>query len=82
MLKSYDELVKVDVAPYCEEREGFLYLNWARCIDLLRKNGVKRSTLNYVRMRKRAAVYFVVIRNFMTRTRILISVMKQESKFI
>ena len=42
MLKSYDELVKVDVAPYCEEREGFLYLNWARCIDLLRKNGAKK----------------------------------------
>lgn len=42
MLKSYDELVKVDVAPYCEEREGFLYLNWARCIDLLRKNGAEK----------------------------------------
>lgn len=26
MLKSYDELVKVDVAPYCEEREGFYTL--------------------------------------------------------
>ena len=35
MLKSYDELRKIDVRKYCEEREGFLYLNWARCTQLL-----------------------------------------------
>ena len=33
MLKSYDELRKVDVSPYCEERDGMSYLNWAKCID-------------------------------------------------
>lgn len=43
MLKSYDELRKVDVAPYCEERDGFLYLNWARCIALLHKYGAEKA---------------------------------------
>ena len=36
MLKSYEEMRQIDVTPYCEEREGVLYLNWAKCIDLLR----------------------------------------------
>ncbi len=42
MLKSYEEMRQVDVTPYCEEREGMLYLNWAKCIDLLRENGAKK----------------------------------------
>lgn len=49
MLKSYNELVKVDVTPYCEFREdGFKgkkekipYLPWARCIELLHLNGAE-----------------------------------------
>ena len=41
MLKSYDEMRKIDVKPYCEKRDGLLYLNWAMCIDLLHKNGVE-----------------------------------------
>ena len=40
-LKSYNELRKVDVRPYCEEREGLTYLNWAKCIDLLHENGAE-----------------------------------------
>lgn len=50
MLKPYDELRKIDVSPYCEKRDGYLYLNWARCIDLLRKNGAEQ-------------VYFVPVQN-------------------
>lgn len=42
MLKSYSDLRKVDVRPYCEERDGFLYLNWAKCIDLLHENGAEK----------------------------------------
>ena len=42
MLKSYDELRKVDVSPYCEERDGMSYLNWAKCIDLLHQNGAQK----------------------------------------
>lgn len=41
MLKSYEELRKIDVTPYCEQRDGALYLNWAKCIDLLHENGAE-----------------------------------------
>lgn len=41
-LKSYEELRKIDVTPFCEEREGKTYLNWAKCIDLLHENGAKK----------------------------------------
>lgn len=43
MLKSYDELRQIDVLPYCEERNGFPYLNWAKCIDLLHQNGAEKA---------------------------------------
>lgn len=42
-LKSYDEMRKIDVKPYCEKRDGLDYLNWAMCIDLLHKNGAKKA---------------------------------------
>ena len=41
-LKSYDEMRKVDVKPYCEKRDGLDYLNWAMCIKLLHDNGAER----------------------------------------
>ena len=51
MLKSWDELRKVDVTPYCDERDGkddrgrtvkLLYLNWAKAVDLLHQNGAEK----------------------------------------
>lgn len=42
MLKSYDEMRKIDVKPYCEEREGMIYLNWAKCVALLHENGAEK----------------------------------------
>lgn len=51
MLKSYEELRKIDVTPYCDKRKAkgdnnkeieVLYLNWARCIDLLHENGAEK----------------------------------------
>lgn len=42
MLKPYNEMRKVDVRPYCEEREGLTYLNWAKCIDLLHEHGAEK----------------------------------------
>lgn len=42
MLKSYEEMRKIDVTPYCEERDGMAYLNWAKCIDLLHENGAQK----------------------------------------
>lgn len=41
MLKSYDELRKFDVKPYCKKRDGLDYLNWATCIQLLHDNGAE-----------------------------------------
>lgn len=50
MLKKYDELRKIDVREYCDKRKAkddrgkdieVLYLNWARCMDLLHKNGAE-----------------------------------------
>ena len=41
MLKQYDEMVKIDVSDYCEERDGMKYLNWAMCIKLLHENGAE-----------------------------------------
>lgn len=43
MLKSYEEMRKVDVRPYCKKRDGIEYLNWAKCIELLRQNGAKKA---------------------------------------
>lgn len=43
MLKSYEIMRNIDVTPYCEERDGMLYLNWAKCIDLLHENGAEKA---------------------------------------
>lgn len=50
MLKKFDEMRKVDVLPFCEKRDGMLYLNWAKCIDILHEHGAEK-------------VYFVPIPN-------------------
>lgn len=42
MLKPYNELRKVDVRPFCEDRDGLVYLNWAKCIDLLHEHGAEK----------------------------------------
>lgn len=42
MIKSYQEMRKIDVHPYCEERDGNIYLNWVKCIDLLHENGAEK----------------------------------------
>ena len=41
-LASYEELRKVDVTPYTEERDKAKYLNWAKCIDLLHEYGAEQ----------------------------------------
>ena len=51
MLKPYNELVKVDVKPYCDYRKAkddnnkeieVPYLNWAVCKDLLHEHGAEK----------------------------------------
>lgn len=51
MLKNFNELRDIDVLPFCDVREAkddngkkikVPYLNWAKCIDLLHKNGAEK----------------------------------------
>lgn len=41
MIKSYAEMRKIDVSKHVETRDGFSYLNWAKCIELLHDNGAE-----------------------------------------
>lgn len=41
MLKPYNELRKVDVSQWCEERDKALYLPYNKCIDLLHEHGAE-----------------------------------------
>lgn len=42
MLKSYDDLRKIDVSQWVEQRDGADYLNWAKVVDLLHGNGAEK----------------------------------------
>lgn len=42
MLKPFNELRKVDVTPYVEQRDNMDYLNWAKCLDLLYEHGAEK----------------------------------------
>ena len=51
MLKSYEELRKLDVKKFCDHRDAkddkgkpiqVPYLNWAKCMDLLHENGAEK----------------------------------------
>lgn len=41
MLKTFDEMMKIDITPYVKKRDGANYLNWAMCKQLLHTNGAK-----------------------------------------
>ena len=40
-IKTFKEMRAVDVSKHIEERDGFKYLNWAKCINLLHDNGAE-----------------------------------------
>lgn len=42
MLKSFNELRKVDVTSHIKQRDGADYLPWATVVDLLHENGAER----------------------------------------
>lgn len=42
MLKSYEDLRKVDVSEWIEKRDEADYLNWAKVVDLLHENGATK----------------------------------------
>lgn len=41
MLKSWNEMRKINVKPFCKKRDGIDYLNWAKCVDLLHEHGAE-----------------------------------------
>lgn len=43
VLKSYEELREIDVTPFCDDRDGVMYLPYNKCIDLLRENGAEKA---------------------------------------
>lgn len=42
MLKSFNEMRKIDVAPYVKQRDGADYLPWATVVDLLHEHGAEK----------------------------------------
>ena len=44
MIPRFDVLRTVDVSQYTEKRDGFDYLNWARCKALLHEQGAEVVT--------------------------------------
>ena len=41
MIKTFDEMMKIDITPYVKKRDNADYLNWAVCKKLLHENGAK-----------------------------------------
>lgn len=42
MIKSFNEMRKIDVTPYVQKRDGADYLPWSTVVDLLHENGAER----------------------------------------
>ena len=42
MIKSFNEMRKIDVSPYVKQREGADYLPWATVVDLLHEHGAEK----------------------------------------
>lgn len=42
MLKSFNDLRKIDVTPYVKQRDGADYLPWATVVDLLHEHGAEK----------------------------------------
>ena len=42
MIKSFNELRKIDVTPYVKQRDGADYLPWATVVDLMHEHGAER----------------------------------------
>lgn len=42
MIKSFNELRKVDVSPYIKQRDGADYLPWATVVDLMHEHGAEK----------------------------------------
>ncbi len=40
--KTFDELRQIDISKHIKQRDGFDYLNWAKCIELLHEHGAEQ----------------------------------------
>ncbi len=45
MLKSWNEMRKLDISKYVKKRDGADYLPWADCLKLLYENGAEKVTI-------------------------------------
>lgn len=63
-LKSYDELRKIDVSKWTENRDGADYLNWAKCVDLLHENGAEKVDFKPVVNEKTGTSLFMTEQEF------------------
>lgn len=57
MLKSYDELRKLDLSQYIEQRDKIDYINWARVVDLLHENGAEKVYFEPVANEEGSSLY-------------------------
>ena len=57
MLKSYEELRKLDLSQYIEKRDNIDYINWARIIDLLHENGAEKVYFEPVANEEGSSLY-------------------------
>lgn len=64
MLKNYDELRKIDVSKWTENRDGADYLNWAKCVDLLHENGAEKVEFKPVVNEKTGTSLFMTEQEF------------------
>ena len=69
MLKKFNELYKIDVLPFCDFKDGkddkgkkieIPYLNWAKCVTLLRDNGA--DTVYYTPLKNEKGEYLFASR--------------------
>lgn len=65
-LKSYEELKKLDLSKYITKRDGADYINWARIVDLLHKNGAEKVYFEPVVNQQTGSSLFMTEQTFET----------------
>lgn len=68
MLKSYEELRKLDVSKWTEKRDGADYLNWAKVVDLLHQNGAEKVYFEPIVDEKTGSSLFMTTKEFIDKT--------------
>jgi hypothetical protein len=66
MLKSYEELKKLDLSKYITKRDEADYINWARIVDLLHENGANVVYFEPVINEKTGSSLFMTEQSFET----------------